>query len=155
MVSLPLYHRSSGPPSQSMGKKPKTHLLMDRVSTSHRNKCLWDGRSHYSHHGKHNLPITNGFLDEGVRLRAVSGGGLEVEGRVKSKGKRPFHLSIYCRFLTERGVYGQDRHHQAVVDFLADPGQNLRIFVNTAHQAAMANPSEWTLQDKIHLPILF
>lgn len=77
-----------------------------------------------------------------MRLGAVSGGRLEVEGRVKSKGKGPFHLSICCRFLTEHGVYGQDRHHQAVVDFLGDPGQNLRMLFNTAHQAAMANPSE-------------
>lgn len=99
-VSLPLHHRSPGPPSQSRGKKLKTHLLMGRVSTSHRNQCLWDGRPHYSRHGKSNLPITNRFLDKGMRLRAASGARLEVHGRVKSNGKRPFRLTIYRRFLT-------------------------------------------------------
>lgn len=83
-----------------------------------------------------------------MRLRAASGARLEVHGRVKSNGKRPFRLSIYRRFLTKHGVYGQDRRHQAVVDFLADPGQSLRILANAAHQTAMANPSEWMLQHK-------
>lgn len=44
---------------------------------------------------------------------------------------------------------------QSWIYFLADPEQNLRILLNTAHLAAMVNPSEQTLEDKTYLPSLF